>query len=76
MIKNKQIGIGIVHCQSAPGSSSIGYNKVFTSDDEQWSSLIDDTGSVFSYVKWEHDVILRMIKFVQDGWYIQMEELY
>ncbi len=70
MIKNKQIGIGIVHCQSAPGSSSIGYNKVFTSDDEQWSSLIDDTGSVFSYVKWEHDVILRMIKFVQDGWYM------
>ena len=47
MITDNKIGIGIVHCVSTPGSSDIGYTVVFKSDNGKWSSIIDDTGSVF-----------------------------
>ena len=71
MITEAKIGIGIVHCQSK-GSTVIGYNKVYTSDYGKWSSIIDDTGNVFNYVKIDHDTILRMIHFSKDGdgWYM------
>ena len=72
MIADTRIGIGIVHCQSAPGSTDIGYTPVFKSDNGKWSSIIDDTGTVFRHVKIEYDTILRMIHFSKDGqgWYM------
>lgn len=72
MIIDTKIGIGIVHCQSTPGSTDIGYTPVYKSDNGKWSSLIDDTGDVFRHVKIEYDTILRMIRFSKDGdgWYM------
>lgn len=72
MIIDTKIGIGIVHCQSTPGSADIGYTPVYKSDNGKWSSLIDDTGDVFRHVKIEGNTILRMIQFSKDGdgWYM------
>ena len=72
MITDNKIGIGIVHCLSTPGSSDIGYTVVFKSDDGKWSSIIDDTGSVFKYVSVNYETILRMVHFAKDGhgWYM------
>lgn len=68
-MRNQQIGIGIVHCLTK--ATTTGYDKVFTSDNEQWSNLIDDTGDVFKYIKLTQlDIVVRMIKFVRDGWYM------
>ncbi len=66
MTTDTKIGIGIVHCQTHSG----GLNIVFQTDYDRWSTLIDDTGDVFRYVKWEDNTILRMIKFVSEGWYM------
>jgi len=66
---NKKLGIGIVHCLTK--RETTGYNRVFTSDDGQWSSLIDDTGEVFRYIRpLSSDVIIRMVKIVRNGWYM------
>lgn len=67
-----KIGIGIVHCQSTPGSTNIGFTLVYKSDNGKWSSIIDDTGVVFRYVKIGYETILRMIHFSKDGegWYM------
>ena len=72
MTKEAKIGIGIVHCQSTPGSTDIGFTPVYKSDNGKWSSLIDDTGAVFRHVKIGFETILRMIHFSKDGdgWYI------
>ena len=72
MITDNKIGIGIVHCLSTPGSSDIGYTVVFKSDNGKWSSIIDDTGSVFKYVSVNYETILRMVHFAKDGhgWYM------
>ena len=72
MITDNKIGIGIVHCVSTPGSSDIGYTVVFKSDNGKWSSIIDDTGSVFKYVSVNYETILRMVHFAKDGhgWYM------
>ena len=69
MTQDSKIGIGIVHCQSQ-GSTSPGFTKMFMTDSGQWSSIIDDTGDIFNLVSWKSEEILRMIKFVQDGWYM------
>ncbi len=72
MTTEAKIGIGIVHCQSN-GSTDRGYTKPqYISDSRKWSSIIDDTGDVFSHVKIEYDTILRMIHFSKDGegWYM------
>ena len=72
MTTDNKIGIGIVHCLSTPGSSDIGYTVVFKSDNGKWSSIIDDTGSVFKYVSVNYETILRMVHFAKDGhgWYM------
>lgn len=72
MTTEARIGIGIVHCQSTPGSTDIGYTPVFKSDNGKWSSIIDDTGAVFRHVKIDYETILRMIHFSNDGegWYM------
>ena len=70
MITDTKIGIGIVHCQSTPGSTDIGFTPVFKSDNGQWSSLIDDTGDVFRHIKIDYETIIRMIHFSKDGWYL------
>ena len=73
MITDNKIGIGIVHCLSTPGATSIGYTVVFKSDNGKWSSIIDDTGNVFRYVSVNnYETILRMVHFAKDGhgWYM------
>ena len=72
MTTEAKIGIGIVHCQSTPGSTDIGFTPVYKSDYGKWSSIIDDTGAVFRHVKIDYETILRMIHFSKDGegWYM------
>ena len=72
MTTETKIGIGIVHCQSTPGSTDIGFTSVYKSDYGKWSTIIDDTGAVFRYVKIDYETILRMIHFSKDGegWYM------
>lgn len=72
MTTEAKIGIGIVHCQSTPGSTDIGFTPVYKSDYGKWSTIIDDTGAVFRYVKIDYETILRMIHFSKDGegWYM------
>ena len=72
MTTDTKIGIGIVHCQSTPGSTDIGYTPVYKSDNGKWASVIDDTGAVFRHVKVDYETILRMIHFSKDGdgWYM------
>ena len=72
MTTEAKIGIGIVHCQSTPGSTDIGFTLVYKSDNGTWSSIIDDTGAVFRHVKIDYETILRMVHFSKDGdgWYM------
>lgn len=66
---NQYIGIGIVHCCNTADSN--GFRTVFTSDNEQWTKNIDDTGTIFNYIQpKQSDMIIRMIKFVCDGWFM------
>ena len=64
MTTETKIGIGIVHCQSTPGSTDIGFTRVYKSDDGKWSSIIDETGDVFNHVKIDYETILRISFFI------------